>query len=457
MKKKFCKHMSLILALLLVFSVLAAGCDNKGTQGQQSNNGNRREEMITLRYAGWAEDGLTESLVAKFESLHENITVEIVDIEQNSWEQGLFNLATTGDLPDVFWTFDLAGATANEWTLDITELYNNDPYAMEYVNPDMQQAGVYGDNRYGVAIHQFPYIVLLNKTLFSMANVELPSVDWTMNDMKELAKQLTSPADYMYGISDPSDYFRNLYPYEYTENLYSGGFDPETQKFDMHYYVQGITEAKQWNMENFTADLTGEEKEAAYGDPGIWMPNTGKLAMQLDWFWTARNMKSDEYINQGMEWLVYPVPSDSDRVVTVVDFAAVSATTEHPEEAYELLKFMTFGAEGWEVKCDWYSFMNMDMGMLPTTTDAAVWDKVKQTCPGDDFAALFDKLAESASPELIKCMPGWSAWWAWTFEQDIWGKLERGEASADDLEKQMENKMNYFYDEAMRKINMRSK
>ena len=54
-------------------------------------------------------------------------------------------------------------------------------------------------------------------------------------------------------------------------------------------------------------------------------------------------------------------------------------------------------------------------------------------------------------------MPGWSAWWAWTFEQDIWGKLERGEASADDLEKQMENKMNYFYDEAMRKINMRSK
>ncbi|MBP3305528.1 MAG: carbohydrate ABC transporter substrate-binding protein [Oscillospiraceae bacterium] len=455
MKKTVKKSMAFALAVFLVLSAALMGCNNTGDGPGDTSGDNRREEAIVLRYASWAEDALTEALVAKFESLHENITVEIVEIDQNSWEQGLFNLATTGDLPDVFWTFDLASATANEWTMDITQLYDNDPYT-QYISEDMATAGVYSGVRYGVAIHQFPYVAFLNKTIFDLANVQMPSYNWTVDDLEKIARSLTSPADKIVGVSEPTEIFRNSFCYAQTEDLYTLGFNPETEEFDMHYYVQGITEAAQWNAENFTASMTAEEKEAAYGDAGIWMPDTGKLAVQLDWFWTAKGLKSDSYVNQGMEWVIYPVPTNSGRVVTVLDFAAVAATTEHPEEAYELLKFMTFGAEGWEVKCDWSIFMNQELGSLPTTTDPAVWDMVKEACPGDDFAALFDRLQYDAAPELYKCMPGYNAWWGWTFEQDIWGKLERGEVSADDLEIQMETKMKEFYDAAMQRINARS-
>ncbi len=194
-----------------------------------------------------------------------------------------------------------------------------------------------------------------------------------------------------------------------------------------------------------------EDPRFYYGDAGIWMPDTGKLAMQLDWYWTSSEMKSDERLNLGQEWYIYPTPSNSGRLVTAIDVAAIAQTCEHPEEAYELLKFMTFGAEGWEVRCSWHSFMNKDISALPTTTDDAVWNKIKTLNPGEDYAALYDAL-KNAAPELARCLPGYNAWWGWTFEQDIWGKLASGTVKAEDIEAQMEAKMTTLYNEAMHRI-----
>ncbi len=447
--KKRMKFCALVLAAVMLLSVALTGCQkNPGTTTTAA--GGTRGENITLTYATWQEDELVAAMVAKFEDLYPNITVEIVDIDQSSWEQGLFNLATTGDLPDVFWTFDLASATLNEWTMDITELYNADAYT-QYVNVDMAQAGMYGDIRYGVAGHQMPYVTFLNKTLFDQANVEMPDYNWTLDDLYSLAKQLTVPREHIYGVSDPTEQFKNMFSYAMSDNLYSVGFDPANQTFDMKYYVQGITMASNWISEGITGALSAEEKEAAYGDAGIWMPDTGKLAMQLDWYWTSSEMKSDERLNLGQEWMIYPTPSNTGRVVTAIDVAAIAQTCEHPEEAYELLKFMTFGAEGWEVRCSWHSFKNKDISALPTTTDEAVWNKIKALNPGEDYAALYDALKNSA-PELARCLPGYNAWWGWTFEQDIWGKLASGAVKAEDIEAQMEAKMTALYNEAMHRI-----
>lgn len=462
MKKKRICFLSALLAICLLLGMAGCKPENSASQGNgetkpsgTSSGTAERKEPITLTYASWEEEELNQFLIQKFESKYEHITVNLVSLDQNSWEQGLFNLATTGDLPDAYWTFDLASAAVNGWTRDITSIYDNDAYTKK-INDDMKSAGLYDGVRYGVATRQFPFVVFLNKTLFEQANVPLPSYNWTMDDMYKAAKALTVPRQNIYGLSDPIDYFRVFYPVANSENLLNFGFDPKTQTFDMKLYAEGQALAKKYNSEGITAHLTAEQKEAAYGKSDIWMPETGKLGMQLDWFWTSNYMKSDVFTNQGMEWLIYPLPAGTtNRLLTTVDFAAVSATTEHPEEAYELLKFMTFGGDGWKAKLEWYSFKHKIPTQLPIANDDEVWNLIKELTPGEDYAALY-KALENAAPDIQKCIPGYGAWWNWTFEQDIWGRLERDEAKMEDLAPQMAARFKQFYDEAMARIKSKS-
>lgn len=61
------------------------------------------EESVTLTYASWMNPALNELLAEKFMEKYPNIMVELVHLEQDTWNDGLTNLASTGDLPDVFW------------------------------------------------------------------------------------------------------------------------------------------------------------------------------------------------------------------------------------------------------------------------------------------------------------------------------------------------------------------
>ena len=218
MKKKRICFLSALLAICLLLGMAGCKPENSASQGNgetkpsgTSSGTAERKEPITLTYASWEEEELNQFLIQKFESKYEHITVNLVSLDQNSWEQGLFNLATTGDLPDAYWTFDLASAAVNGWTRDITSIYDNDAYTKK-INDDMKSAGLYDGVRYGVATRQFPFVVFLNKTLFEQANVPLPSYNWTMDDMYKAAKALTVPRQNIYGLSDPIDYFRVFYP-----------------------------------------------------------------------------------------------------------------------------------------------------------------------------------------------------------------------------------------------------
>lgn len=463
MMKNVRKALALAAAVFLTAGMLGgckpqspAGSEGGGSQGAGSSTpSGERKEPITLTYASWDKDELNEFLVQKFEQMYDYVTVELVKIDQNSWEQGLFNLATTGDLPDAFWTFDLGSATVNGWTRDITSIYDADEYTKK-IPVDIRAAGVYGGKRYGLAVHQFPWVVFVNKTLFEQANVPLPSYDWTLEDLYQTAKALSMPKQYIFGVSNPTDYFRDMYPAAFTENLFQFGFNPAEETFDLTLWADGYNEAKKYLNESIAENLTAEEKEKAYGKADIWTPETGKLGIQLDWFWTNTYMKSDAFTEKGIEWLIYPLPTGSSgRVTTIIDLGAVSATTEHPEEAYALLKFMTFGAEGWKARRDFYNFNHSRPSDLPLADDSEVWDVVREFTPGEDYAAVYESLSR-AVPDIQKWLPGYGAWWSWSWEEDIWGKLQRGEAKPEDLSAQMGRKLKSCYDEAMTKINARS-
>jgi multiple sugar transport system substrate-binding protein len=191
------KLVSLLLAACMVFAV--AGCGDKEETG--GNKISKEGRDITLRFADWFDRDLQQHLADAFMEANPNIYVELIEIDQNSWGSGLQNLASTGDLPDAFCTFDLATATANGWTADITEYYDADPTTAK-ISDGLKVAGVYNGKRYGLVTEQYPCVVLVNKTLFDANGVELPGYDWTIDQMYNLATKLTKVNDNQFGLSD---------------------------------------------------------------------------------------------------------------------------------------------------------------------------------------------------------------------------------------------------------------
>ena len=148
MKKILCVLLSALMLLGMVPAVAEEGLPPMTT------------EEITLRYACWgqAEAGepeVVQALIAQFEEAYPNINVEFVAIDQGSWDETLTNLASQGQLPDVFWVFSVSAAVANEWALDLTEYFEKDPDTKELF-PSMVTSTKIGGKNWSYPAVLFP-------------------------------------------------------------------------------------------------------------------------------------------------------------------------------------------------------------------------------------------------------------------------------------------------------------
>ncbi|GEB29299.1 hypothetical protein ABG980_09715 [Enterococcus casseliflavus] len=60
-----------------------------------------------------------------------------------------------------------------------------------------------------------------------------------------------------------------------------------------------------------------------------------------------------EYKDKGINYVPYTIPKgngDKEHKPAYVDFGGISSTTEYPREAFELLKFMSWGSECWDAR-----------------------------------------------------------------------------------------------------------
>ena len=444
--KNFKRLMSLLLAVCMLFAVAGCGGEKKN---DAANKFSKEGRDITLRFAAWFDRDLQQHLANAFMESHPDIYVELLEIDQNSWSSGLQNLASTGDLPDAFCTFDLATATANGWTADITDYYDADPTTAK-ISEGLKVAGVYNGKRYGLVTEQYPCVVLLNKTVFDENNIALPGYDWTIDEMYNLATQLTKVNEHKFGLGDNVlSYLRDVYNAAYTTDTWQYGYNPEAGTFDTEYLAKGYSKGLELLNNQIAGDPSAEELQEWFGDPDVWLPKTGNQAMQLDWYWTIETVK-----NYDDEWLVYPFPvGTSGRVQTIVNVGCVSETSENPDLAYELLKFMTFGEDGWKARFDWYKD-NMLPASVPIVNDEEILNLLKDLTPGDDYAAVYDSIGRSVA-DIKKWVPGLTEYEAWMSSQKMWSQLRSSSLKVEDVSDQMEKKLNDYYLDCMNKIKAR--
>lgn len=354
-------------------------------------------EEITLSYVSWENEVLTQFLAEKFMEKYPNITVDVITLPLDGYNDALLDLIAAGEAPDVLWILgECDFAIHNQLLGDMTEYWKNDPEA-ENVLPTINKYkfGYYGtDRKWATPVKFFPETIFANKTVFEQLNVEMPPVDWTWEQMVDYIKQMTVPEQGIYGFNQ----YRRIvtwYPVAADENC-CGEFGWDGEAFHMSNWADGLNlEAELINGGYHAPAFDSDEAEAAFGDREVWAAYTGKIAFQFDAWWTFNNLfAQDEYLDRGLVYVPYLVPrakgTSSDQMMGTLDFGGISSATEHPREAYELLKFMNWNEEGWMAKIEAYKTLTNEDGSplsvdaLPITLSEKVWDEVRQFFPGDD-------------------------------------------------------------------------
>lgn len=412
------KVMSLLLAAAMTAS-LFSGCgnnnsndnnDNKGgnsassaTSGSSSASSSGSEtsglpamtkDEITLTYVHFDNDPLVKYLAEKFMDKYPNITVKtqyyVADGEYNNT---LLNMVQTGDTPDCFMILGNCDfALSNGLLGDMTEYWENDPENQNILSTiNSAKMGYYGtDKKLATPIKFFPDVVYADMAVFEKLNVEMPSTEWTWDEMIQSFKDVTSPDQGIYGFNQ----FHSIVTYYpiAAEKDAIGEFGWNGTEFNMDSWATGVnTWAELVNGKYHAPYFDTDEAEAWLGDRLMWAGNSGKIGYQLDAFWTYLNLfDTADYRSKGMEFVPYTTPKvegGSGNVLGVLDFGGISSATEHPREAYELLKWMGWGTEGWKYKLEAYATVTAEDGTpiwnqsmpAPITTDAEIWKEFSQS------------------------------------------------------------------------------
>jgi multiple sugar transport system substrate-binding protein len=192
-------------AALLLTTALLASCSS-GAQGATTLD---EDADVTLTWwTGQADQAQTilTGLAEEFEQEHPNVTIEVSSGAPSTEDllQKLSSSFAGGTYPDISYAFGswASELADSERTLDITEQVADPAVGWEeFSGAARETAQPTGDATIG-----FPAVVdnlslIYNKTVFDEAGVEYPTEDWTWDDFRTAARELTDPDTSTYGYA----------------------------------------------------------------------------------------------------------------------------------------------------------------------------------------------------------------------------------------------------------------
>ena len=397
-----------------------------------------------------------------------NITVNLVNIYFGEWNDGLFNLAAAGNLPDAFWYIgNVDIGLINGWFGDMTELFENDPESETVLETLRIQGYFDGERKFAQPSKLLPFTVFLDKGIFEKLNVPMPSPDWTYDEMIELMQRMTVPEKGIFGYNTFTELV-TMAPIVNADALGEFGWDGE--RYDMTgYWAEAAMQHAEFVRTGVHAPFHGTDAaEAAFGDRYLWAGMSGRVAMQLDGWWFQSLAASPEFAERGINWVPFPVPrganATTNRKPAFVDFGAISSATEHPREAYELLKFMGWGIDGWRYKLYAYENLTHEDGTkvfiypdnLPIIDVPEIWEGLKRLLPQTPYVAAFLERAKEPIPLGGASQPGFQTFIVEVYvggeHGDIEAAITEGRLNAFDVAPYLTEKLNLFRQEAIEEM-----
>ena len=501
--KKRSRFLALLLSAAMVASV--AGCGNEGGSGGEAGNAGNGEsgggsgraeevvingityhpaadlttENIELTYFHFDQDETVKYLADRFMELYPNIKVNAVYENVATYNTTLNTLVSNGNAPDCIMYSDADFALSNMLLADISEYWNADPETQNLADT-VNSAGLgtfQTGGRYGVPVKFFPGVMYVDRNVLETLNVDVPGMDWTWSEMIQLIKDCTvldSPdgmAYYGLGVLNRLD---SYYGIAASQDII-GEFGYNGKTFDLSVWAVGEQDFAALKLGGYVAPVAETpEMEDWAGDWEKWFGATGHVAMFSEAFWTYQGTWATEAFNDlNLDIIPYVVPAVSEQdassdhhSIATIDFGGVTTGTDYPREAYELLKFMSFGVDGWKTRLEAYNdetitnasglALKYDVMPAPITKDAEIWDS---------YIAMYTKGMDEEhvghwKNYFASCMQpipfGWTSiagYWNYCDEYfnkiGIHDKVDSGASKAADFATEATEKANLYHAQAM--------
>ena len=348
------------VVIMAMFILLVSGCGSsstpaEGNKGEKTggNTGDKKEEVTIKLFSqhGQFRNGqYGYKKVEEFMKNNPHIKVEVTYANGSNWDDTFLALASSNELPDIIQpsgNFLIGDLVENNWVQPLDELFDiKDRFPNEVF--------VEGVNMLDGEIYSYPRIstksgsiMLYHTDLMEEAGLDPTAPPKTWDELLEMSKQVTENVKGVYGFALPLKdgaggqtllLARTLQP-----TMDGAGFDYQKGEYDLD--SPNVIQAVEFLLK--------------MRDEGVIHPNSPTLGL-LDYQGLYANKQAAFGFNG--QWIVrvneheldgvedynvaeIPVSKEGDRlyqgVVSGASDAYLTSTTKHPEEAVELLKWLT--------------------------------------------------------------------------------------------------------------------
>ncbi|MCA9936968.1 MAG: sugar ABC transporter substrate-binding protein [Anaerolineales bacterium] len=352
------------LALVLAMGILLTGCggtetavNTPTTQPTAVTEPVAAEETAVsepvelILYTSSGLEWLT-FVAEEFEKTHPNITVNLVNVNWDEFDTKMIAMNTAGTPPDLWTTWGPSGFKdyyARGLIADLSLYIERDNYDMSDFFPQVVEYFTIDGKIYGMPHTLGASYIFYNKDMFDAAGLDYPPTDWSDRTWT-WDKMLADCAEIAYYDADDAAnstwcISRGLYPINsyawlwgkdiFPASLYETGYGEEANLSDPE--LLEIFQQYQDITYKYHYDQTGPEWMATGGDPFV----MGRTAMQMWGVWGFDNT----FTMTDYRWGIAAVPfgnAEADRTVAIwANPWMMSSQSAHPDEAWELLKFLS--------------------------------------------------------------------------------------------------------------------
>jgi multiple sugar transport system substrate-binding protein len=278
-------------------------------------------ENVTLTYGFWdaAQRPGVEAQIAAFNALHPHITIEPQIVPWDDYWTKLQTSVAGGSTYDVFWmnanwlpTYASQGALAS-----IQDLVDDGSIDADAYPESLRSIYTFEDTAYGIP-RDFDTIALFyNKDHFDTAGLEYPTGDWTWDDLRSAAEQLTikegdSASQWGYASSLGGQ-----------QNFYNLVWQNEGQILNPEQTESMLGEAAACEALQFAGDFIAEGFSPSVAvmqanDPHEMLFPAGVISMIFGGSWYART-----YSEANPQIAVVPMPQGKQRATAIHGLANV--------------------------------------------------------------------------------------------------------------------------------------
>jgi multiple sugar transport system substrate-binding protein len=304
------------------------------------------EGVIELQLMGWAsseaENSRLQEVIDQFNETHEDIQVTLNLSPQ--YDERLQASLAGGSPPDLFYVDSLR-------LPDLVDAGALEPYAPHALDPDdfypSLAAAFTLDGTFWCPPKDFSTLALVyNPAIFEQAGVELPTEDWTWEDLQAAATAISENVEGVHGLVLPPDFARFIaFLYQAGGAVADEGFSAITINSEealsaLNFYVNLVLDGAAATPADLDSGWAGE----AFGK--------GLAAMAVEGNWIVPFLE-DSFPE--LEWEVIALPEGpagpATMAFTVCYAVPAALSDERKAAAFEVVNFLT-GPEGMEAWTD---------------------------------------------------------------------------------------------------------